>query len=154
MKRLTSFSLALTTLVGAAGASMAAGLQLNPSFIPAAQRQADLNKNRLADNLEARLTETPAGVAVPVIVSYKAGQRPAQVAFERAIRPLLDRDRGRPVGYDTHGRPGLRGNDPETPDMRLQRGRRCVKANLGAIDDGAADAHRGASMTSAGPDWQ
>ena len=56
------------------------------------------------------------------------------------------------VRHDANPRASLRGDDPEASNVRSQRVGRFDKSRLGAIDDGAGDAHvRALSISSIGP---
>src|SRR5215208_1137877 len=92
MKRLTSLPL-IVTLVGMATSSLAAGLEPAQradllASVPPAKVKADTDGDRVFDNLEAKLAAGSGEQAVPVIVRYKPGQRPASVAAARGVKQL------------------------------------------------------------------
>jgi serine protease AprX len=95
MKCLTLLPTLLVALSSAAGAAPAAWTPEpnTPSAaflqrVPAARRQVDADRNRLFDNLEARMTAAKAEEALPVIVRYRPGQQPMSIAAVRGVKRL------------------------------------------------------------------
>jgi serine protease AprX len=92
MERLTSLPL-IATLVGMATGSQAAGLEPAQradlfAYVPPAKVKADTDGDRVFDNLEARLQAGSGEQAVPVIVRYKPGQRPASIQAAKGVKQL------------------------------------------------------------------
>lgn len=95
MNRLTLLPTLLVGLSSAAGAAPAAWTP-EPSTpgaeflqrVPAARRLVDADRDRLFDNLEARMAAAKVEEALPVIVRYRPGQQPMSIAAARGTKRL------------------------------------------------------------------